>query len=97
MNTRRLRIALAATLAGLMLAVQPAVASRALVIVTGKITAIYGNDRIDVDGKIFKVLSGSTAADSLRQFGIGQVVDVSLDGALADTASRVVSIQLHQR
>ena len=76
--------------------VQPATAARPLVTVSGHITAIFGRDRLDVEGRAYKVQDGSPAADSLRQFSIGQVVDVSLDGELSDPASRVVLIRLHQ-
>jgi hypothetical protein len=91
------RIFLALALAAQLFMAGPAAASRAMPIVTGRVSAVYGYDRIDVDGRAYTVRLGSGAYENLNNFSTGQIVDLVLDGPPEAPETRVVEILLHNR
>jgi hypothetical protein len=61
-------------------------------LVSGQVNAVAGDSSIKVDGKIYRVKSGSPAAQVVRSIAPGQLVDVQLNGPANSSASEVVNV-----
>jgi len=81
----------------LILAAAPALAVRALTIITGTMTAPASSSRVEVDGKVYLLAQGSNTAESLKGLTTGMLVDVMLDGPANEPASRVVAVARHTK
>lgn len=60
--------------------------------VTGQVTAVSGNSQITVDGKSYRIKSGSAAAAAARSAVRGQTVDIQLNGPANSSASEVINL-----
>jgi hypothetical protein len=65
--------------------------------VTGRVTEVRGGDTIVLDGKIYRVLAGSPAAQTLSHIHAGQVVELVLNGEPGKDATRVTVIHTHEQ
>lgn len=61
-------------------------------LITGQVNAVAGDTSINVDGKIYRIKSGSPAAQAVRNISLGQVVDVQLNGPASSSATEVVNV-----
>lgn len=73
----------------------PALASRAMPIVTGEVNAVSAN-HIVVDGKSYSVQLQGRALHQLQQVQSGQKVDLVLDGPPQAATTHVVDIHVRQ-
>ena len=62
---------------------------------TGKVTALPGGNRSEVDGHTYTIVSGSDATERVKSLHIGDLVDLELEGADAAHSSNVVKIDAH--
>lgn len=96
MRLFRIIPALAAGLAGAMLAVGAAQANQlAGPIVTGTLTSVQG-DSVTVNGQTYTVVPGSPAEEELSSLTTGQQVDVQLNGPASSPDTEVVNVVVHQ-
>ena len=95
MNTRILRSLACAGAVSLILAAAPALAVRALTIITGTMTAPASSTRVEVDGKVYLLSQESNTAATLKGLTTGMLVDVILDGPANEPGSRVVAVTRH--
>jgi hypothetical protein len=92
LNARKLFFALSAAvcLSG------PAMANRVPgATLTGHVTATSNGDWIKIDGKSYRVKSGSPAAAAASKLTTGQYVDIQLNGPAGAAASEVVNVVPH--
>lgn len=61
-------------------------------LVTGQVNAVAGDSSIKVDGKSYRIKSGSPAAQAVRNVSPGQVVDVQLNGPANSSATEVINV-----
>jgi hypothetical protein len=61
-------------------------------LLTGQVNAVAGDSSIKVDGKTYRIKSGSPAAQAVRNVSPGQVVDVQLNGPANSSATEVVNV-----
>lgn len=61
-------------------------------LVTGQVNAVAGDSSIKVDGKIYRIKSGSPAAQAVRNVAPGQTVDIQLNGPANSSATEVVNV-----
>jgi hypothetical protein len=61
-------------------------------LVSGQVNAVAGDTSIKVDGKIYRIKSGSPAAQAVRNISLGQVVDVQLNGPANSSVTEVVNV-----
>ena len=95
MSTRILRSLACAGAVSLILAAAPALAVRALTIITGTMTAPASSTRVEVDGKVYLLSQESNTAATLKGLTTGMLVDVILDGPANEPGSRVVAVTRH--
>jgi hypothetical protein len=62
---------------------------------TGRITGLPGGNRVEVDGRMYTIASSSGASEQVKHMHIGDVVDLTLDGAVPGHSSNVVQIHVH--
>lgn len=72
----------------------PALASRAMPMVSGEVTAVSAN-HIVVDGKSYSVQVQGRALRALQQVQSGQKVDLVLDGPPQAASTHVIDIHVH--
>ena len=87
-----------AAIAALVVAISgpAALASRPVLMpVTGRVSEVRGEDTIVVDGKSYRILAGSPAAQAIGRVHAGQVVDLVFNGEPAQMSSRVIEINVH--
>ena len=65
--------------------------------VTGRVTEVRGGDTIVLDGKSYRVLAGSPAAQTLSHVHAGQIIELVLNGEPGKDATRVTVIHLHEQ
>ena len=97
MSTRILRSLACAGAVSLILAAAPALAVRALTIITGTMTAPASSSRVEVDGKVYLLAQDSKTAESVKGLTTGMLVDVVLDGPANEPASRVLAVTRHTK
>ena len=95
MSTRILRSLACAGAVSLILAAAPALAVRALTIITGTMTAPASSTRVEVDSKVYLLSQESNTAATLKGLTTGMLVDVILDGPANEPGSRVVAVTRH--
>jgi hypothetical protein len=61
-------------------------------VVTGVVTSVSNDSSISIDGKSYRIKSGSPAASAARTIATGQTVDAQLNGAANSAASEVVNL-----
>ena len=61
-------------------------------VVSGRVTSITGGSTINIDGKIYRIKSGSVAANAARTISAGQLVDAQLNGPANSSATEVINI-----
>jgi hypothetical protein len=61
-------------------------------IVSGHVVAVDGHRSINIDGKTYRIKSGSPAAGAARAVAAGQLVDAQLNGPANSSATEVVNI-----
>jgi hypothetical protein len=61
-------------------------------LVSGQVNAVAGDSSIKVDGKVYRIKSGSVAAQAVRSIVPGQQVDVQLNGPANSSVSEVVNV-----
>ncbi len=59
---------------------------------TGTVTGLPGGDRIEVDGRMYTIPSGSEAAQRLRDLHVGDRVDLKVEGS-----NKVTQVNVHAR
>jgi hypothetical protein len=64
-------------------------------VVTGVVTSVSNDSSISIDGKSYRIKSGSPAASAARTIATGQTVDAQLNGAANSAASEVVNLVTH--
>lgn len=70
-------------------------ATKVATLVVGEVTATPASGQIEVDHKVYRVIKASTADKSLRGIGVGQKVDLVLDGPADSKTASVVSVKVH--
>ena len=70
-------------------------ATKVATLVVGEVTATPTAGQIEVNHKVYRVIKASTADKSLRGIGVGQKVDLVLDGPPDSKTASVVSVKLH--
>jgi hypothetical protein len=63
--------------------------------VTGHVSAASNGDWISVDGKTYRIKSGSPAASAAAKLTPGEYVDIQLDGPANTAASEVINVVRH--
>jgi hypothetical protein len=61
-------------------------------VVTGVVTAVFNDSSISIDGKTYRIKSGSPAASAARTIAKGQTIDAQLNGAANSAASEVINL-----
>jgi hypothetical protein len=64
-------------------------------IVTGVVTSVSSDGSISIDGKSYRIKSGSPAASAARTIAKGQAIDAQLNGAANSAASEVINLVTH--
>jgi len=64
-------------------------------IVTGVVTSVSSDSSISIDGKSYRIKSGSPAASAVRTIAKGQAIDAQLNGAANSAASEVINLVTH--
>jgi hypothetical protein len=98
LNARKLFIALGATLFTMAMGLGEGTALGNQVpgvLVSGHIMAITGTEWIKVDGKNYRIRSGSPAAAAVGKMAPGQMVDLVLSGPATASLSEVTNVVLH--
>jgi len=72
-------------------------ATKIATLVVGEVTATPTSGQIEVDHRIYQVKKPSTPNKSLRAIGVGQKVDLVLDGPPDSKTASVISIKLHAK
>ena len=62
---------------------------------TGKVTALPGGNQIEVDGRMYTIVSGSEAVQRINGLHVGDVVDFKLEGAAPGRSNKVTSVNVH--
>jgi hypothetical protein len=64
-------------------------------VVTGVVTAVSSDSSISIDGKSYRIKSGSPAASAARTIAKGQTIEAQLNGAANSAASEVINLIPH--
>lgn len=64
-------------------------------VVTGVVTSVSNDSSISIDGKSYRIKSGSPAASAARTIAKGQTIDAQLNGAANSAASEVINLIIH--
>jgi hypothetical protein len=64
-------------------------------VVTGVVTSVSNDSSISIDGKSYRIKSGSPAAGAARTIAKGQTVEAQLNGAANSAASEVINLVTH--
>ena len=59
---------------------------------TGVVTGLPGGNRVEVDGRVYTIPSGSEAAQRIKELHVGDRVDFKLEGS-----DKVVKVNVHAR
>ena len=70
-------------------------ATKVATVVVGEVTATPASGQIEVNHKVYRVIKESAADKSLRGIGVGQKVDLVLDGPADSKTASVISVKLH--
>jgi hypothetical protein len=62
---------------------------------TGKVTGLPGGSQIEVDGRMYTIVSGSEAAQRIQGLHVGDVVDLKLEGAAPGRSNKATSFNVH--
>jgi hypothetical protein len=64
-------------------------------LVSGVVTSVSSDSSISIDGKSYRIKSGSPAASAARTIAKGQTIDAQLNGAANSAASEVINLIPH--
>jgi hypothetical protein len=64
-------------------------------LVSGVVTSVHSDSSISIDGKSYRIKSGSPAASAARTIAKGQTIDAQLNGAANSAASEVINLVPH--
>jgi predicted nucleic acid-binding Zn ribbon protein len=64
-------------------------------VVTGVVTSVSNDSSISIDGRNYRIKSGSPAASAARTIAKGQTIDAQLNGAANSAASEVINLIPH--
>lgn len=64
-------------------------------VVTGVVTSVSSGSSISIDGKSYRIKSGSPAASAARTIAKGQTIEAQLNGAANSAASEVINLIPH--
>ena len=93
MNRRHAFLALLASAVLLISLASPALANIPTSLgQTGTVTGLPGGNRIEVDGRIYTIPSGSEAAQRIKDLHVGDRVDLKLEGS-----GKVTKVNVHAR
>jgi hypothetical protein len=96
LNGRKTFIALAAAAMAAVLGAGSAQANQIPgVLISGHITSITGSEWIKIDGKNYRIKSGSPAAAAVGKLTPGQMVDIQLNGPANTSMSEVINVLTH--
>jgi hypothetical protein len=64
-------------------------------VLTGEVTAAPASGTIEISHRAYRVKPNSAADKALRNFYVGETVDVAFDGPLNSSSAEIVSIVQH--
>jgi hypothetical protein len=64
-------------------------------IITGSLTAVNGNQSLNIEGRTYRLKDGSPAIAAAARLTPGQSVTVQLDGPASSPSSQVINVVTH--
>jgi hypothetical protein len=64
-------------------------------VLTGEVTAVPASGTIEISHRAYRVKPNSAADKALRNFYVGETVDVVFDAPLSNSSAEIVSIVQH--
>ena len=92
-----LKVVLSSSVLTLLICAIPTVgwSTRAVVMVSGEVTATPSFSQIEVAHRAYHIKGGSKAAEQAPHLSLGQAVDLILDGPASNPSAEIIAILAH--